>query len=213
MRRLSICGLTALICLAVPLLSRAQGIITTVAGTTWTFRGEGGPATDAPLGKIKGIAVDSVGNVFATDSDNSLVVKISPSGVLTVVAGNRIRGFSGDGGPATNASLNQPSSVAVDTAGNLYIVDKDNQRIRKVTPGGAGVVCGWNRERGEFCSRGSAGAGQHRLGVWAKLGRGAELGDRVAAEQKAGRGDAGGRGDRATAVFLERGTDQRATAV
>jgi hypothetical protein len=78
-----------------------------VAGSTWVFRGDGGPAVNAPLGQVCGVAVDSAGNVFATDSDNCLVVKVSPSGTLKVVAGNGVCGFSGDGGPATAASLGE----------------------------------------------------------------------------------------------------------
>ena len=119
-----------------PLLCHAQGVITTVAGSTFVFRGDGGPATDASLGFIQGLALDSAGNVFAADSGTHLVVKISPTGALTVVAGNEIRGFSGDGGPATSASLNSPFDVAVDAAGNLYIADRNNHRIRKVSPDG-----------------------------------------------------------------------------
>ena len=130
--RAVIVGLAALLFLAVPSLSRAQGVISTVAGTTWSFSGDGGPATDAPLGFLHGVAVDAAGNVFAADGDNHLVVKISPAGVLTVVAGNGFAGYSGDGGPATSASLFSPSDVAVDSAGNLFIADRDNHLIRKV---------------------------------------------------------------------------------
>jgi len=114
---------------------RAQNVITTVAGSTWVFRGDAGPATSAPLGHMQGVAVDAAGNVYASDIGNSLVVKVSPSGILTVVAGNGVGGFSGDGGPATNASLT-PAGVAVDAAGNLYVADTDNNRIRKVSPSG-----------------------------------------------------------------------------
>ena len=106
-----------------------------MAGSTFVFRGNGGPATDAPLGSVRGLALDSAGNVFAADSANRLVVKIFTTGVLTVVAGNEIRGFFGDGGPATSASLS-PFDVAVDAAGNLYIADTGNVRIRKVSPDG-----------------------------------------------------------------------------
>lgn len=98
-----------------------NSIITTVAGGSWVFRCDGCPATSAPLGKTVGVVVDSVGDVFATDADNSIVVKISTAGVLTVVAGNGLTGFSGDGGPATSASLWQPEGLAMDAAGNpLY---------------------------------------------------------------------------------------------
>src|SRR5260221_4832958 len=82
-----------------------QGIITTMAGGTFVFRGDGGPATAAALGGVFGAAVDPAGNLYATDRDNSLVVKVAPSGVLTVVAGNGFSGFGGDGVRATSASL------------------------------------------------------------------------------------------------------------
>ena len=125
-----------------PVPAHAQGIITTVAGNGRVFRGDGGPATSAALGETGGVAVDSASNVFATDVTNNLVVKITPNGVITVVAGNNIRGFSGDEGPATSASLNlgiSPAPVAglaVDGAGNLYIADTLNHRTRKVSPEG-----------------------------------------------------------------------------
>ena len=133
----------AILCLAIllpfaffPFHCHAQGVITTVAGSEWIFPTGPLPATDAPLGRIGGVAVDLDGNVLAADSDNNLVVKISPTGVLTVVAGNGFHGFSGDGGPATSASLAFPRGVAVDAAGNLYIADQENGRVRKVSPGG-----------------------------------------------------------------------------
>lgn len=116
--------------------THAQGIITTVAGSTLLFRGDGGPAVNAILGTLGGVAVDSAGNVYATDSGNCLVARISPSGTLKVVAGNRFLGFSGDGGTATSASFNRPEGIAVDSAGNIYIADTNNQRIRKVSPTG-----------------------------------------------------------------------------
>ncbi len=113
--------------------SFAQGVITTVAGTEWVFRGDGGPAINAPLGETTGVAVDSAGNVFAADIGNHLVVKVSPAGILTVVAGTGNRGFSGDGGLATSAGLNIPRGVALDRSGNLYIADDGNSRVRKVS--------------------------------------------------------------------------------
>ena len=126
-----------LVCLFVFALGvRAQNVITTVAGSAWVFRGDGGPAVDAPLGNTSGVGVDATGAVYATDNGNCLVVKILPSGVLRVVAGSGICGYSGDGGPATAASLRSPSGVAVDPAGNLYIADADNARIRQVSPAG-----------------------------------------------------------------------------
>ena len=114
-----------------------SGIITTVAGNgAQGFSGDGGPATSAMLYLPFGVAVDTAGNLFIADAGNNLIRKVTPSGVISAVAGNGTQGFSGDGGPATTAQLNYPRGVAVDTAGNLFIADTDNNLIRKVTPGG-----------------------------------------------------------------------------
>ena len=148
------------------------------------FFGDGGPAVLASLNNPSGIAIDSIGNVYLADSGNNRVRKVSPSGIITTIAGGgtvvvdgvlatqsavdypigiacdaqgnvyftgdgRIRrvsadgtistvagtgasGFAGDGGPATSATLNAPFGVAVDSAGNIYISDQNNNRIRKV---------------------------------------------------------------------------------
>jgi len=143
--------------------AHAQGIITTVAGTTWAFRGDGGPATNAPLGSTAGVAVDAAGNVFASDQYNCQVVKISASGILTVVAGNGICGFSGDGGPATAASLLGGGAVAVDAAGNLYIADTRNNRIRKVTASGTITTVAGNGQQGYSGDGGPATAASLNL--------------------------------------------------
>ena len=115
-------------------------IITTVAGGDWVFRGDGGRATAAALGPICGIAVDFAGNVFAADGGNHVVIKVSADGILTVVAGNGIQGASGDGGPATRASLTLNGGghnpVAVDALGSVFFVDWF--RMRKVDR--AGVI-------------------------------------------------------------------------
>jgi uncharacterized protein (TIGR03437 family) len=110
-----------------------DGTIRTFAGTgTRGFSGDGAPAAQAQLNFPCGIAVDRTGNVFLTDQANQRVRKIDTAGVITTVAGNGTRGFSGDGGPARDAALNEPSAVAVDAAGNLYIADYLNDRIRRV---------------------------------------------------------------------------------
>jgi sugar lactone lactonase YvrE len=113
-----------------------DGIIRTAAGIgTAGFSGDGGPASSAQLDSPLGAAADSAGNLFIADTFNSCIRKVTPDGIISTVAGNGSSGFSGDGGPATSANLSWPSGIAVDSAGNLLIVDTNNHRIRKVTLG------------------------------------------------------------------------------
>jgi uncharacterized protein (TIGR03437 family) len=116
------------------------GIISTVAGNgNLGYTGDGGPATAASFmgsPNYPGIAIDAAGNLFISDSGNQVIRKVNTSGIITTVAGNGSPGFSGDGGPATSAQLNNPGGVAVDSAGNLYIADASNSRVRKVNPAG-----------------------------------------------------------------------------
>src|SRR5438093_1205978 len=113
----------------------SDGIITTVAGNgTYGFSGDGGPAISARLSGPYGVAVDSAGNLFITDSPR--IRKISSSGIITTVAGDGGYGYSGDGGPAINARLYASAGVAVDRAGNVFFADGYNNRIRKVSSDG-----------------------------------------------------------------------------
>src|SRR5206468_16461 len=113
------------------------GTISTYAGTgTGPFSGDGGPATAAQLSSPAGVALDLTGNLYIADSGSSRIRKVGPGGTISTYAGGGSSNFSGDGGPATAAQLNVPVSVALDPAGNLYIADQGNSRIRKVTPGG-----------------------------------------------------------------------------
>jgi uncharacterized repeat protein (TIGR01451 family) len=113
------------------------GIITTVAGGGGIgYGGDTGPATAALLNFPSGVAVDSSGNLYIADVNNSRVRKVDTHGIITTVAGNGTSGYSGDSGAATNAELNGPAGVAVNGGGELLIADTQNARIRKVTTGG-----------------------------------------------------------------------------
>ena len=108
-------------------------LITTVAGNgTEGFSGNGGPATSAELAAPYDLAVDSTGNLYIVDAYNNRIRKVSAAtGTITTVAGNGTSGYSGGGGAATSAELAVPMGVAVDSAGNLYIADKSNNRSRQ----------------------------------------------------------------------------------
>src|ERR1017187_4920775 len=121
------------ICAAV---SAEAQIISTIAGSKWVFPTAPLPAVQAPLGHLFGVAVDNAGSYYVADPSNNLVLKVNASGTLNTVAGNGSSGYSGDGGPATSAALYGPYGVAVDGAGNLFIADTRNERIRKVNTAG-----------------------------------------------------------------------------
>lgn len=110
------------------------GVITTVAGRLGPpgFSGDGGPAVDAQLGWVLGLAIDSAGNLFIADAVTARVRKVDTAGVITTVAGSGVRGFAGDGGPATEAQLGTVSGLAVDDSGNIYIADLEHHRVRRI---------------------------------------------------------------------------------
>jgi trimeric autotransporter adhesin len=163
-----------------------ENIITTVAGNGQAaFGGDGGPASEASLNMPGSVAVDAKGNVYIADWQNERIRKINPAGIISTVAGNGQRGFSGDGGPAIDASLDlinidpdysrniDPNTghpypgaaggIAVDDAGNLYIADTNNHRVRKVdlngvitTVAGGGVGGYWSYPSGLALDRDGA---------------------------------------------------------
>lgn len=119
-----------------------SGTIATVAGDgTPGFSGDGGPATSAQLSNPNGVALDGAGNLYVADFTNCRVRKVS-GGTITTVAGSSVCGFSGDGGQATSARLSNIYGVALDNAGNLYIADYGNCRIRKVSGGIISTIAG-----------------------------------------------------------------------
>ena len=117
-----------------------SGIISTVAGKGTLgvsgFSGDGGPAVSAQLSAPSGVAVDGAGNLYIADTGNGRIRKVDTAGIITTVAGKGNGFVLGDGGPATNAQLANPSDVVVDSAGNIYIADFGNSAVRKVNTAG-----------------------------------------------------------------------------
>ncbi len=133
-------------------VNAATGIIATIAGTGAAgFSGDGGAATAAKLDLPTALAFDAAGNLYLADTNNHRVRRIAAAtGAITTIAGNGVEAFTGDNGPATSASIDSPNGLALDAAGNLYIADTHNGRVREVsaasglisTVAGAGVVGG-----------------------------------------------------------------------
>jgi uncharacterized protein (TIGR03437 family) len=112
------------------------GVVTTVAGNgAWGYSGDGGAAMSTAIAP-KGLAIDAGGNLFLADGGANRIRKISTAGTVTTLAGDGTLDYSGDGGPAVNAALSMPGALAADGAGNLYIADIGNNRVRKLAPDG-----------------------------------------------------------------------------
>ena len=110
------------------------GIIATIAGTGVPgYSGDGGPATAAQISGTWQVTFDDVGNMYFPEGNNNVIRKIDCSGIISTVAGNHILGYSGDGGPAISAELNNPINVYCDHTGNLFISEDLNNVVRKVT--------------------------------------------------------------------------------
>ena len=114
----------------------ASGAVTAFAGGGSSAFGDQGSARQARLNHPSGVALDASGNLFIADRDNHRIRRVSADGTITTVAGTGQPGDSGDGSSATQAQLDAPSSVSVDAAGNLYIADTGNHRVRRITPDG-----------------------------------------------------------------------------
>jgi len=139
----------------------ASGIITTIAGNNDSlgYSGDGGQATAAKLYNPNSIAIDPSGNIYISDHGNFRIRKINTSGIITTIAGFGTIGFSGDGGQATAAKLNNVSGMTTDAAGNLFIADQNNFRIRMINTSGvittiAGGITGFSGDGGQATAAG-----------------------------------------------------------
>jgi uncharacterized protein (TIGR03437 family) len=146
----------------------ATGMITTVAGNgTGGYSGDGGPAIHAELSGPQGVALDASGNLYIAESGNHRVRRVSTAGIITTVAGNGSPGYAGDGGMATSAQFSGPDAIASDSAGNLYVADFNNNRVRKVAVSGVITTVAGNGAMGSGGSGGPATSAQigHPIGV------------------------------------------------
>jgi hypothetical protein len=136
--------------------------ITTIAGdSSLGYTGDGGPATKAELNQPFRTIYDKKGNIYISDYAANVVRMVNPAGIISTVAGSGIGGYSGDGGQATNAQLNGPTGLCIDTAGNMYVADWGNNVIRKISL--IGVIS-------TFAGNGSAGySGDSGLAVNAEF--------------------------------------------
>ena len=143
----------------------STGIITTFAGNgSFGYSGDGGQATAAELNGAWGLETDASGNVYISDVDNNVIRKVDKTtGVITTYAGNGTGTFAGDGGQATAASLNSPTSISLDDNGNLYILDHHNNRIRKVNASGVIRTIAGNGSTGFSGDGGPATAARLRI--------------------------------------------------
>src|SRR5947207_1087378 len=131
--RISIC-LLAYVCLPISAQVTGARVITTFAGTEPSFTAERTPRLQVPLGSVSSVFVDPVGTVYFSDPEQFRVFRVDGEGNVATVAGNGIKGYSGDGGPATSASLSLPTAVVADRQGNVLFAD--GSRVRRISARG-----------------------------------------------------------------------------
>ena len=118
-------------------VNMTTGMISTVAGGSgYGYSGDGGPATAAKFSAPQAVAFDAAGNMYIADMYNNNIRKVNTSGIISTFAGATASGFAGDGGPASAARFTRPTDIRFDAAGNLYIADQGNERIRVINTSG-----------------------------------------------------------------------------
>ena len=155
------------------------GIINQFAGTTTTtgFGGDGGPAVAALLNGVRGIVFDAAGNLYLADGSNNRVRKIDTTGTITTIAGTGTAGFSGDGGPASQAAMKFPAGLSFDGAGNLYVAEQNNNCVRMINP--TGIIKTIAGQCGTAGSFGGDGAGGTAANLNAPIGVAADANGNV----------------------------------
>jgi hypothetical protein len=136
------------------------GVISTIAGNGAAgFGGDGGPGGSSQLNMPADVATDSAGNTYIADFSNARIRKVSPGGTITTFAGTGTPGYSGDGGQALAARLDEPAGLDIDSAGNIYITDFGNDTVRRIAPSGVITTVAGNGSGGYGGDGGLATAG------------------------------------------------------
>jgi RHS repeat-associated protein len=145
-----------------------DGVVTVVAGGTYGFGGDGGPATAAQLASPKGVALGPDGSLYIADTGNHRIRRAKPDGIIRTIAGNGTAGYAGDGGPASDARLSYPAELAVAADGTVYVADSGNNRIRRIGPDGTITTFAGTGVAGFSGDGGSAAAASLNApaGIW-----------------------------------------------
>ena len=145
---------------------RSDGVIETYVGSgVEGFSGDGGLASESKLWQPRGIALDAAGNLYIADTWRSRIRRVAAAtGIITTIAGTGTGGFSGDGGPAALAVLNLPVQLAFDSAGNLFVLECGNSRVRRIDPAGTITTVAGNGTPGFSGDGGAATAAQINIG-------------------------------------------------
>jgi len=128
--------ITLIICIACNCHALHAQIITTVAGGGTTGLGDGGPATDCMSHNPESVVKDAAGNLYIADRENNRIRKVNTSGIIITIAGTGTAGYTGNGGPATLATLDGPFAIAISTSGDIFFTETDNNCIRKIDSSG-----------------------------------------------------------------------------